>query len=53
MVSHLKKEMPVCFSVEASFGAGAVLGTMGVFAVRKTTNREQLLFAAIPIFFSL
>jgi hypothetical protein len=43
----------MCFSVQASFGASAVLGTMGVIALRKTSHPKQLLFAAIPVFFSL
>ena len=43
----------MCFSAEASFGASAVLGTIGVIALRKTTHPNQNLFAAIPIFFAL
>src|SRR6478736_5036710 len=43
----------MCFSATASFGASAVLGTIGVIALRKTTRPEQKLFAAIPIFFAL
>src|SRR5689334_18279270 len=43
----------MCFSAVASFGASAVLGTIGVITVRKTTSPNQKLFAAIPIFFSL
>lgn len=43
----------MCFSTEASFGASAVLATIGVVALRKTNHRRQLLFAAIPIFFAI
>lgn len=43
----------MCFSTEASFGAGAVLTAIGIVALRKTDHRKQLLFAAIPIFFAI
>ncbi|MBK0401755.1 hypothetical protein I5M27_02085 [Adhaeribacter sp. BT258] len=42
----------MCFSAEASFGASAVLGAIGVISLRKCSNRKHRLFAAIPIFFA-
>ena len=43
----------MCFSAEASFGASAVLGAVGVVCLRKVSNPKQYLFAAIPVFFAL
>ena len=43
----------MCFSMGASFGASAVLGVVGVLAIRRTTSNTQLLLAAIPFVFSL
>lgn len=42
----------MCFSAEASFGASALLGTVGYFSVRKIKTKEQRLFASIPLLFS-
>jgi hypothetical protein len=43
----------MCFSAEASFGAGAVLCTIGIATIRKTQKPSQLAFAAIPLFFGI
>ena len=43
----------MCFSANASFGAGAVLLTAGVLALRKVNHSSQIIFAAIPILFSV
>ena len=43
----------MCFSAEVSFGASAVISTIGVLAVKKSTKKEQLLFALIPLLFGL
>lgn len=43
----------MCFSAEASFGAGVVLCTAGILAIRKTQQPSQLAFAAIPLFFGI
>ncbi|MFY9310048.1 MAG: DUF6629 family protein [Bacteroidia bacterium] len=43
----------MCFSAEASFGASALLGTIGYFSVKKVQTKEQRLFAGIPLIFSL
>ena len=43
----------MCFSAGASFGASAVLGTIGVIAVSKTKTNSQKPFAAIPLIFAV
>src|SRR5438445_11955235 len=43
----------MCFSATASFGAGAVLGTIGIIAVAKTKTNPQRLFATIPLIFAV
>ncbi len=43
----------MCFSTEASFGAGAILTVVGVVTLRKTQSRSQLAFAAIPLIFGI
>lgn len=43
----------MCFSAEASFGASALLGTIGYFSLKKTRAKEQRLFASIPLLFSV
>jgi len=42
----------MCFSAGASFGASAVLGSVGILAIRKTTCASQVLFAGIPLIFA-
>lgn len=42
----------MCFSASASFGASVILGTIGVVTLRKTTDRTQVPFAAIPLMFA-
>ncbi|MBK3518324.1 DUF6629 family protein [Carboxylicivirga marina] len=43
----------MCFSAEVSFGASAVITTVGVAAFKKSNNKEQRLFALIPILFGI
>ena len=43
----------MCFSATASFGASAVLGTVGIIAVTKAKTNPQRTFAAIPLLFAL
>lgn len=43
----------MCFSAEASFGASAVLGLAGVFAIKNAKTTQQKFFAAIPIIFAV
>ncbi|HUR66752.1 MAG TPA: DUF6629 family protein [Chitinophagaceae bacterium] len=43
----------MCFSATASFGAGAVLGTIGIIAVAKARTKPQKAFAAIPLIFAI
>ena len=42
----------MCFSAQASFGASAVLGIMGMYALRKTKQKEVFL-ALIPLLFGI
>ncbi len=42
----------MCFSAQASFGASAILGVMGAYALRKAKQNE-LFLALIPILFSI
>lgn len=43
----------MCFSAGASFGAGALLGGIGIVAIAKAKTTPQRLFATIPLFFSV
>jgi hypothetical protein len=43
----------MCFSANASFGASAVLLTAGIFALRKVNHPSRIIFAAIPLLFSV
>lgn len=43
----------MCFSATASFGASAVLGTIGIIAVAKARTKPQKAFAAIPLIFAV
>lgn len=43
----------MCYSATASFAASAVIGTMGVATLRHVREPRALLFAAIPLLFSL
>ncbi len=43
----------MCFSAEASFCASALIGTIGVISVRKSTTFPQKMFAIIPLFFAI
>ena len=43
----------MCFSATASFGASAVLGTVGIVAVTKAKTSPQKIFATIPLVFAL
>lgn len=43
----------MCFSVEASFGAGIVLSAIGVASIKKVQSPSQIVFASIPLIFSV
>lgn len=43
----------MCFSANASFGAGIVLTILGVASLKKVKKSSQIYFAAIPIIFAL
>lgn len=43
----------MCFSAEVSFGASAIISSIGVYAIKKSTQKEQRLFAIIPILFGI
>lgn len=43
----------MCFSAEVSFGASAVITTVGVMAIKKSAKKEQLFFAMIPLLFGI
>lgn len=43
----------MCFSAEVSFGASAIISTVGVIAIKKTDKKEQLFFAMIPLLFGI
>lgn len=42
----------MCFSETASFGAAAILTTIGVFTLKKVEKPNQILFASIPLLFA-
>ncbi|MBK7566936.1 MAG: hypothetical protein IPI31_03845 [Bacteroidetes bacterium] len=42
----------MCFSETASFGAAAILTTIGVFTLKKVEKPNQILFASIPLIFA-
>ncbi|MGB3948325.1 MAG: DUF6629 family protein [Bacteroidia bacterium] len=42
----------MCFSAEASFGASALLGTIGVFCYKKASTSPQKMLAFFPLLFS-
>ncbi|SFD83016.1 hypothetical protein SAMN05518672_103402 [Chitinophaga sp. CF118] len=41
----------MCFSATASFGASAVLLTIGIIAIKKSTTKPQYLLSCIPLLF--
>lgn len=41
----------MCFSATASFTAGAILSTLGIFSIRKTKETSDVPFASIPLLF--
>ena len=41
----------MCFSAGASFGAGAVLGTIGIVTLKNAKTTNEIPFAAIPLLF--
>ncbi|TAL61526.1 MAG: hypothetical protein EPN85_04600 [Bacteroidetes bacterium] len=43
----------MCFSAGASFGAAAALAVIGIISVRKIQEPKQLIFASIPLLFSI
>lgn len=43
----------MCFSATASFGAGVILSTIGIAAIKKAQTRNEMVFASIPLIFSV
>lgn len=43
----------MCFSSNASFGAGIVLSVIGVASIKKAKSPSQIVFASIPLIFAL
>ena len=43
----------MCFSAEASFIGGSALTTIGILSVRKNSEPDQRLFAAMPLVFGI
>ncbi|MBL7912123.1 MAG: hypothetical protein JNJ41_13775 [Bacteroidia bacterium] len=43
----------MCFSAGASFGAAAVLGTIGFATLKKVSTRSQIMYASIPLLFAI
>ena len=43
----------MCFSTIASFGSSAILAVAGIACVKKIQAPSQIMFAYIPIFFSI
>lgn len=43
----------MCFSAEASFTVGTVLGVIGIATLKKVKNRNNLLIALFPILFGI
>jgi len=43
----------MCFSTEASFGAGILLSIIGVASIKKVRHPSQLPFASIPLIFAV
>lgn len=43
----------MCFSAGASFGASAILGTIGIVTLKKAKTTDHVPFAAIPLLFGM
>jgi len=43
----------MCFSANASFGAGVILTVIGVASIKKCHHPYMLLFASIPLLFGI
>ncbi len=43
----------MCFSANASFGAGIVLSVIGVISLKKVQTPSQIIFASIPLIFAV
>jgi hypothetical protein len=43
----------MCFSTSASFGASAILAVAGIVSLKKAEKPSQLLFALVPVIFSI
>ena len=41
----------MCFSANASFGAGVVLAVIGIVSIKKVQHPSQIIFAGIPLLF--
>jgi hypothetical protein len=52
-LTNSNKNQQMCFSATASFGASAVLGTVGIIAIAKATTNPQRVFASIPLIFAV
>jgi hypothetical protein len=52
LLLHLEEIKSMCFSTTASFAAATVLGSIGILSLKKTTQPEQIPFAAIPLVFA-
>jgi len=51
-ILHLEEIKSMCFSTTASFAAATVLSGIGILSLKKTTQPEQIPFAAIPLVFA-
>ncbi len=43
----------MCFSAGASFGAGVVLSVIGIASIKKAKSPSQIVFASIPLIFTV
>jgi len=43
----------MCFSTEASFSAGIILAVSGAVALKKVNHSSQIMFASMPLLFSI
>jgi hypothetical protein len=43
----------MCFSAGASFGASAIIGTIGIITLKKTKTTNEIPFASIPLLFAV
>jgi len=43
----------MCFNANVSFGAGVVIGIIGIATIKKIKTPSQLAFASIPLIFAI